>query len=477
MQTTPHPLKLLEIELQKIIALEGRLSIIVVPREYAEKALQSKRDVDTAVTFREYLIIGVFGLDADEASSMFLAVPKGMAWYPRDGNTIEGLFFSAMERLRNSSSTTPWVTQLWDCIKDVTISHDDAESRFLSSSFYQFYAFVADHPKEVVRMIHELAESDKHWIKEFLPFGTLAMNTEEDPSDAQDFSKDMEQWEYRRRLMEKEELGKKTLRSVRNVEHLFTLPSISKEIIDLAADPLLSASRMATIIEKDPVLTSRLLKVVNSAFYGFRRQIDAVEHAIVILGNEEVVNLAFSIAVHKLLGKSETVKSTMLWEHSLMVAHLTAWLGSIVGSVSGNMLYTVGLLHDFGKIIFLQRGYCDHDRGEVSSLKELAAEEETTGLSHAEMGAYVAERWNLPEGIVDGLMCHHLPAKARDFSAAVSVHAADIISHTGTLDLSSMNWSAAEVFRTGKGSSIPREALENKYSEIVAKVRVLLDVT
>ncbi|MGC9323589.1 MAG: HDOD domain-containing protein, partial [Desulfomonilia bacterium] len=305
----------LEIELEKVMALGGRLSLVVIPREYAEKALKSKRGIDTTVIYKEYVVIGVFGADADEANGMFLSVPKGMAMYPRDGSDIQRLFFEAVERLRHSRGSSPWVTQLWDSIRDMKTSEEDTESRFISSSFYQFYAFIADHPADVSRMLHDMTESERHWIMDFLPYDIPTLVSGEDMTEPRDFSKVMDQWQYKDRMLKKQENGKITLRRFRNVEHLFTLPSISKEIMDLAGDPLLAASRMAKIIEKDPVLTSRLLKVVNSAFYGFRRQIDSVEHAVVILGNEEVVNLAFSIAVHKVLDNVEPLRARNLWEH------------------------------------------------------------------------------------------------------------------------------------------------------------------
>ncbi|MGC9323590.1 MAG: HDOD domain-containing protein, partial [Desulfomonilia bacterium] len=153
-----------------------------------------------------------------------------------------------------------------------------------------------------------------------------------------------------------------------------------------------------------------------------------------------------------------------------------SWLGPIFGSTAGNMLYTVGLLHDFGKIIFLQRGCYNNELKGVSSLKDLATEEEQTGLSHAEMGAYVAERWNLPEGIVDGLISHHLPGNARDLPSAVSLHAVDIMAHTGRLDVTMMNSVAAEFLRTSNGASLTAETIEEKYTDTAAKVKMLLDV-
>lgn len=215
---------------------------------------------------------------------------------------------------------------------------------------------------------------------------------------------------------------------------------------------------------------------MNSAFYGFHRQIDSVEHAIVILGNEEVVNLAFSIAIHKVLETISATHAQRLWEHSLVVAHLSQWLGPLMGYKSGDKIYTVGLLHDFGKIVFLQRGHFISDLDSPSSLEDLANEEMDSGLSHAEMGAYVAERWNLPAGIVDALLSHHLPGKAKDVELSMTIHIADIIAHSGTIDMDKLNYAAVRFLSERKGPQLSQEMVSQMYQEIRGRVQLILDI-
>jgi HD-like signal output (HDOD) protein len=214
---------------------------------------------------------------------------------------------------------------------------------------------------------------------------------------------------------------------------------------------------------------------VNSAFYGFRRQIVSVEHAVVILGNDEVVNLAFSIAVHQVMERIAPRQARILWEHSLIVAHLSQWIGVLLGCSDGNALYTLGLLHDFGKIIFLQRGYSLGDLSALSTLDDLAAEEKVAGFSHAEMGAYVAERWNLPEGLVDGLLCHHLPGKAKDLCLAVTVHLADVIAHKHVIVFNEINTAAGRYLTPEQRALFPDEAVAKRSEETLARVRLLLE--
>jgi putative nucleotidyltransferase with HDIG domain len=468
----------LDIELKKVSMLGGNMAVVVVPSEQADKALRAKRETDTALAYGDYLVMGIFGMGADEASAHFLSIPKGIAVYPNDGADIQTLFFEAVERFNLSNKSSPWIKSLWESIRESTVpdKDGDGESRFLGSTFYQFYAFMASRPQEVGQVIAQLSPSDRHWIEDLLPFGVVSTLQSDGGAKDSDIEMIMQQWGYHDRLEKKKDMGKVTLGKFRHVEHLFTLPSISREIIQLAGDPMAAASRMAKIIEKDPVLTSRLLKVVNSAFYGFRRQIVSVEHAVVILGNDEVVNLAFSIAIHQVMERIAPTKARLLWEHSLMVAHLANWLGLLLGCKDGNALYTLGLLHDFGKIIFLQKGYSIGDLSAISSLEDLASEENETGLSHAEMGAYVAERWNLPEDIVDGLLNHHLPSKAKDMCLATTAHLADIIAHTRTVALDGVNTAAARFLTPDMRALLSEEVVAKRYDDTELRVKALLEI-
>lgn len=467
----------IEIELQKVSSLGGSMAIVVVPERYADKALGYKRGVDTAVRMNDYLVLGLFGTQADEASARFLSIPKGIAVYPQDGKDIQTLFIEALERLRFMGNST-WVKRLWDSIKDVKSpeARDDPESRFISSTFYQFLAFLIDHPNELKLVLNSTESNELLWVRDYIPYGFSTDRETANTLSDKELSTLFDQWKYRERMDAKLEKGKSTLRKFRNIEHLFTLPSISQEIIDLAGDTLVATSKMAGIIEKDPVLTSRILKVVNSAFYGFRRQIDSVEQAIMILGNDEVINLSFSIAIYRILETISPEMAQKLWEHSLVVARLCQWLGPIMGYPSSQRTYTVGLLHDFGKIVFLQRGHFVGGIEGPASLEDLAAEEIDSGISHAEMGAYVAERWNLPETIVDALLSHHMPSKAKDVDLSVTVHLADVIAHCGKIDTSKVNSAAVRFLSERKGPALSQDTIIQTAEDITKRVRMVMDV-
>lgn len=463
----------LEIELKKVAALGGSLALVVVPDRYADKVMAGKRDMDTAVSYQDYTLVGMIGAGANEASASFLSMPKGVAVYPQDGDSIQALFFTALERLRLLGSSH-WVKRLWDNIKETNTFErkQEPEARFISATFYQFYDFMASHTAELGQVFISMPASGQDWVKELLPYGVVASITPNQDLEEDELNRIIDGWGYLDRMQDKLEKGTVTLRKFRNIEHLFTLPSIATQIIALAQDEFASAAKMARVIESDPVITSKLLKVVNSAFYGFHRQIDSVEHAVLILGNDEVINLAFSIAIRKILAGISPKTAHALWEHSLLVAHLSHYLAPRLGYRGGDMVYTLGLLHDLGKIVMLQRNDFYGVWDAPSALSDLASEEYGSGLTHAEIGAYVAERWQLPETIVEGILSHHLPSRSSNRPLAVAVHIADAVAHTGVLENAGLNYSAVGCLRERELSA---EVVQKAYEDMKARVRFILE--
>jgi hypothetical protein len=166
----------LDIELKKVSILGGSMSVVVVPMEQSDMALRAKRETDTAVTYGEYLVLGVFGMGADEASSQFLSIPKGIAVFPKDGSDIQALFFEAVERFHLNKGSSHWVKSLWESIRETASSNKDSdgETKYIGNAFYQFYAFMASRPQEVGQIITNMSPSDRHWMEDLLPFGIVS---------------------------------------------------------------------------------------------------------------------------------------------------------------------------------------------------------------------------------------------------------------------------------------------------------------
>jgi putative nucleotidyltransferase with HDIG domain len=466
-----HPL---EIEIKKVAVLGGGMAIVAIPNMYREKVVSCCRDMDTHVSYLDYELVAMIGASANDASAAFMSVPKGIAIYPLDGKDLYNLVFLAIERL-NQVGNSKWAKSIWESIKETSIAEhkDDPEIRFVCSTFYQFYSFIAKEAGISGNIINEMPPFSGECMKELLPAGTVSRISRHDNQDNIDLDSVLEKWSYPERFETKKKAGVKTLKRFRNFEQLNTLPVISHKIIGIARDPDASASKMASIIDSDPAITSKVLKVVNSAFYGFHRKIESVEHAIVILGNNEVINLSISLALNKFIMNISSAKVKKLWIHCLLTGHISHWLGGFLGCRAADLTYTIGLLHDIGKIALIQQEGYSGEIDKYSEIDALAEEESRYGLSHAELGAYIADRWQLPEDIVDGLRAHHLPAFAANKPLAVTIHAADYIAHTGRLDTDMINYYASEFLRH-PNIPLSMDIISRTYEDMKKKAGMIL---
>jgi putative nucleotidyltransferase with HDIG domain len=218
------------------------------------------------------------------------------------------------------------------------------------------------------------------------------------------------------------------------IEGLPTLPTVYAEVEALCKDPNVDADKLARVIETDPSITMKLLKLSNSAFFGFNRQIRAVTDAVALLGNETVQNAVLSISVFEALkdqDESAGVDKKEFWRHSAAV-------GSIVRFITKKMrieredAFTAGILHDVGKVIldglFAQFYKTVLDAVDVKKLHIFEAEESTLGLVHTKLGQELAESWGIPDNLIDAIAYHHNPKMAdTDCELASLVHIADAV--------------------------------------------------
>ena len=204
------------------------------------------------------------------------------------------------------------------------------------------------------------------------------------------------------------------------IDDIATLPEVLARIIAVVQDESTTALDLADEIGRDQALAMRVLRVVNSSFYGFPRSISSIPEAVVILGFNEIERLALTISVINLFGKSPAQVRALhnLWRHSLACSLAAGTLEQhfrrVYPEISGAHL--AGLMHDIGKAVIAQ--YFPDDLARVIQMMESSgcsayeAEYEVFGgITHCEIGAWVAERWRLPVVFVESIAGSHRPSE------------------------------------------------------------------
>ena len=222
----------------------------------------------------------------------------------------------------------------------------------------------------------------------------------------------------------------------RRLEAIPDLPILSQVAARIASRinaPSTSAAEIGQLIEHDLSLTSRVLRLVNSAYYGFPRKIRSVQHAVVILGFSKIKSVVMTVSVFDLTARRphKAVDPRRLWQHSVGVAIAAKEiLSEIAPHVPPEDAFTGGLLHDIGKIIYDQYLPDFYEAAEklvaATGRSLLSAEQETLGVTHAAVGRWLAERWRLPPLLQNVIAYHHQPARCpEDRDIVNAVHLAD----------------------------------------------------
>lgn len=224
---------------------------------------------------------------------------------------------------------------------------------------------------------------------------------------------------------------------VQQIKHVSSLPTVFIKVNELINDPRSSASDLGQVIEKDQSLTSRLLRLANSAFYGFPGRIDSVSRAITIIGFKQLRDLVLATSVRSLFsgfGKDSVIDMHTFWEHSIASAITCRILAVYKGDRAPESHFVAGFLHDFGRLILLEHypQKCQEVYRIAKDERRLVYEVETEmfGFSHAEVGAELIKSWRLPDSLVEAIACHHHPEKASAASELADlVHLANVFTH------------------------------------------------
>ena len=226
----------------------------------------------------------------------------------------------------------------------------------------------------------------------------------------------------------------KIIETIKRVVDLPTLPTIFAKISELIDKPKTSARDIGDIISDDQVLTAKLLKLVNSAFYGFPRKIATVTHAIVILGFTALKNLILTTSVFDLFSgiDSAIFNPEEFWRHAVGCAVGARIIARHMNYGEPEEIFVAGLLHDIGKIVqarFLTEDFAKAlEAAYQRNILLLEAENTVLNYNHTLTGRLLAVKWKLPIGLVESIAFHHNVEKANEFPEKVAiVHLADIL--------------------------------------------------
>ncbi|NOZ37879.1 MAG: HDOD domain-containing protein [Gammaproteobacteria bacterium] len=221
---------------------------------------------------------------------------------------------------------------------------------------------------------------------------------------------------------------------VTGVIRLVSLPEVCLRVNEMMEDPSTSAKELGQVISRDTGLTARLLKIVNSSFYGFPSKIETVSRAVTVIGLRELRGLVLAASAVETFSKipTEVLNRVHFWRHSVycgVVAQLVAEECKVLHS---ERLFVAGLLHDIGKLIIAHRL-----PEQMKIIKQRVADEQRfdyeieqqeLGFDHADVGGALLREWKMPPTLCDAVYFHHHPSDATEsLMDAAMIHLANSI--------------------------------------------------
>jgi putative nucleotidyltransferase with HDIG domain len=221
---------------------------------------------------------------------------------------------------------------------------------------------------------------------------------------------------------------------VQKITELPTLSVIAQEIMQMASNKLMSVEKLENIIHNDPAISAKILSVSNSAYFGFDTPTKTLSNAIMRVGFSNVKNIALGVSLMSVMKEEKPgtfFEYQQLFNHCISVGFVARKLAEDLKMRISEEIMIDGLLHDLGFLIinkYLTEAYSEV----VSTFKKdkslLDAEKKVLDFTHADVGAWLAEQWKLPENVIDTILFHHSPALASKNRKRVAIiHIADYL--------------------------------------------------
>jgi len=211
-----------------------------------------------------------------------------------------------------------------------------------------------------------------------------------------------------------------------------TLPEVVNKLIKLVNDPDADAESVGALVSRDPGIAAKMLRLVNSVYYGLNEPIHDLEHAVTVLGFKTLRSLALSVSVISAFQQQSACFSMKAyWTHSVVAGGIARMVATRCGLREPELAFTVGLLRHIGRLVLVENAP-DETRAIIAVAHKLKwafhrAAHEVVDTDDAEIGAWLAEHWELAPEIRDSIRHQYQPEKAPDPKVLAALHVADAI--------------------------------------------------
>ncbi len=208
---------------------------------------------------------------------------------------------------------------------------------------------------------------------------------------------------------------------------LVSLPEVCLRVNEMLDDPDTSASDFGQVISQDTGLTARLLKIVNSSFYGFSSRVETVSRAVAIIGLRELRGLVIAASAVEIFSRipTEVLNMVRFWRHSVYCGVVARLLAERCHVLHSERLFVAGLLHDIGKLIICNRlpdqARLLQDKINAREGLDFEIEQDMLGFDHAEVGGELLSSWLMPQSLINAVRYHHFPGDAGEFEIEVAI--------------------------------------------------------
>lgn len=219
------------------------------------------------------------------------------------------------------------------------------------------------------------------------------------------------------------------------INKVHSIPQVVFKILRMVREGNSSLQVISEEVKQDQIISAKLLKIVNSAYFNRKIKAESIDRVVVLLGEKQLLQVVMSAAFKEFFTGNRKGYSQCkggLYNHALGTAMISEKLAQVTQSVPTDIAYTAGLLHDIGKVVLDQhmgRAYpFFYRKTQIDNENLFLAEKNTFGITHDDVGAMLAEQWSLPESLIDSIKNHHNPDNACSDNVLVSiVYLADLL--------------------------------------------------